>query len=154
MNYMPRLVLNLNPLVLILSSSQNYRCEPPAPGKNSKLLIMAWSFQGPAPIQSPRDDLLEQILLITQKSPRNLGARNQEQIPMYIFLLISAGWKEKRVDIGDRKAIQSSSRKPRQSIEQVMLSGRRRLTVATVKPEQKTLLFRKGQSLIGDGPKE
>jgi hypothetical protein len=73
---------------------------------------------------------------------------------MYIFLLISAGWKEKRVDIGDRKAIQSSSRKPRQSIEQVMLSGRRRLTVATVKPEQKTLLFRKGQSLIGDGPKE
>jgi hypothetical protein len=49
MNYLPRLASNHDPLGVCLLSSQDYRCEPPAPGlASSKMLgglISVWEKQ-------------------------------------------------------------------------------------------------------------
>ena len=53
--------------------------------ENSKLLIMAWSFWWPAPIQEPIQSQLLSIedTLITEEIPKDLGAwyQNQGQRP-------------------------------------------------------------------------
>lgn len=50
--------------------------------ESSNLLIMAWSFLGPAPIQEPTKSLLVRTKdsPITQEIPKDLGALSETEV--------------------------------------------------------------------------